>query len=165
MTTKNITKPLRHNDNPQTRRLPNHTPRNPLQLQALQPRLRMLDLRNLIDVLECHGPNRPLRRIPIRWRTRARLALLSVVVVHRPWYIARAADLVLRGQDAGCGEEETGCWRGAEFEVEGAVGADGYTCGDRGAWVIVRGSRVKFLAEIHALNAFAAEGRSYGWGG
>lgn len=43
---------LRHNHDAQAPRLPNHTPRNPLQAQPTQSRLTMLDLRNLIHMLQ-----------------------------------------------------------------------------------------------------------------
>jgi hypothetical protein len=139
------TLPLRHNNNPNTPRLPNHTPRHTLQTQPTQPRLTMLNLRNLIYMLQAHGTHGALDCIPDRRTTRRRLALLSIVIVHGAGHISSATDLVLGRQDAGGAEEEGGCGRGAQLEVEGAVWADCYACGDGGAGCVVCGSGVELL--------------------
>ena len=104
---------LRHNHHPNTPRLPHHTPRHALQAQPTQPRLAMLDLRNLIHMLETNRAHSPLHRIAHRRTTRARLSLLPVVVVHRPWHISSTSYFVLRGEHAGGGEEESCCGRRA----------------------------------------------------
>lgn len=139
---------LRHNNNSQAPRLPYNTPCNPLQTQPAQPRLAVLNLRNLIDMLQGHCPHRAQHRIPNRRTTRARLALLAIVVVHRPRHIPSAADLALCWRNAR-GAEEEGCsgWC-AQLEVEGAVGADGDARGDRSAGVVVGGAGVELLLEV-----------------
>jgi len=96
-------------------------------------------------MLQAHRPNRPQRRIPVRWRTRARFALLSFVVVHGAGDIACAFDALFCWEHACGGEKESGCGGCAEIEGEGAVGADGYAGGDWGAGVVVGGAGVEFL--------------------
>lgn len=105
----------------------------------------MLDLRNLIHMLQAHSPHGALDSITHRRATRARLALLAFVVVHRTGYVSCAADFVFCGQHACCAHEEGGGGRGAEREVEGTVRADGYTGGNRGASDVVGCSGVEFL--------------------
>lgn len=105
----------------------------------------MLDLRNLIHMLQADRPDRALDRIPHRRTTRARLALLAFVIVHGTRYISCAADFVLRRENAGCAHEEGGGGRGAQGEVEGTIGADGYAGGDGGAGYVVGCSGVEFL--------------------
>lgn len=151
------TQTLRHDNDPQARRLRHHAPRNSLQAQPTQPRLTMLNLRNLIDMLETNGADSALDRISHRRTARARLALLPLVVVHRTWDIAGAADLVLHGGHAGGGEQEGCGWGSAQREVEGPVGTDGYAGWDGGAGCVVGGAGVEFLAEIHALHTFTTQ--------
>ena len=67
------------------------------------------------------------------------------MVVHRSRNVARAADLILGGQDAGGAEEQRCGGRGAQREVEGAVWADGDARGDGCAGCVVGGSGVEFL--------------------
>lgn len=136
---------LRHNHHPQTPRLPNHTPTQPLQTQPLQPSLLLLNLGNLIHMLQADRADRPQHRIPRCRGTRTRLPLRAVVVVHGPGDVAGAADLGFRGENAGGGEEERGCWGCAEGEVETAVWADGDAGGDGGAGNVVGGTGVEFL--------------------
>jgi hypothetical protein len=104
---------LRHNHNPNTPRLPHHTPRHTLQTQSTQPRLAMLNLRNLINMLQTDRANRSLDRIAHSRTTRRRLALLPVVVVHGSWHVSRPSYLVLSRQHTSSGEEQCGGRRGA----------------------------------------------------
>jgi hypothetical protein len=70
---------------------------------------------------------------------------LTVVVVHGTGYVSSAADLVLGGQDASGREEEGSGGRGAQLEVEGAVGPDCYARGYGGAGCVVGGAGVELL--------------------
>jgi hypothetical protein len=96
---------LWHNDHSQTPRLTHHTPRNTLQAQPTQPRLRVLNLRNLIHMLQAHRAHRSLDRISHRWTTRTRLSLLPIMIIHRAWYISGASYLAFRRQHACCAEQ------------------------------------------------------------
>ena len=96
-------------------------------------------------MLQANRPNRALHRVPRRRRTRARLPLVSLVVVHRTRDVARASDLRLDERGAGGGEEEGGGWGRAQGEGEGAVGADGDARGDGGPGYVVGGAGVEFL--------------------
>ena len=108
----------------------------------------MLDLRNLIDMLQRHRAHGALDRVPHSGTTRRCLALLPIVVVHGSGHVTSTPDFVLLGRDAGSGEEQ-GCggWC-AQLEVEGAVWADCYACGDRGADCVVGGAGVEFLGWV-----------------
>lgn len=67
------------------------------------------------------------------------------MVVHGAGHVSGTSDLVLGGEHAGSGEEEGGCGRRAQLEVEGAVGADCYAGGDGRAGCVVRGAGVELL--------------------
>ena len=54
---------LWHNDHAYAARLTDHAPRNALETQPTQPRLRMLDLGNLVDVLQADGADGALDRL------------------------------------------------------------------------------------------------------
>jgi hypothetical protein len=124
-----------------------------------------------------------MHRITSCRTARARLALLPLMVVHRPWHISRATNLILGWRNASSGKEERCCGRRAQREVEGAVGADCDACRDWGTGVVVCCAGVEFLyhceycemermlvgksyfAEIHALHSLTTQRGTDGWRG
>lgn len=141
----------RHNNHAQAPRLPNNTRRNPLQTQPRKPRLTVLDLGNLVDMLQANSADGAQHRIPHGRTVGARLPLLPVVVVHRAWHVARPADLALRRRHARGGQKQRCRRRGAQAEVERAVWPHGDASGDGGAGVVVRGAGVEFLVSWSVL--------------
>lgn len=81
---------LRHNDNPQTPRLPHHTPRHTFQPQPTKSRLPHLNLRNLKHMFQANCPHSPFRRVSIRRATRRLFPRLPIMVVCRTRHVTRA---------------------------------------------------------------------------
>lgn len=161
---------LRHNHHTYTPRLRDHALDQALQRHALQPALALLDLRNLVHVLQADRAHRPRRAVAphLDVLPGAGLAAGALGVVAGAGHVAGAADLVPLGRlDAGGGEEQRRGGRGAQLEVEGAVGADGDAGGDGGARVVVRGAGVEFLCSCgQLLPSFDLEKKKYrGWMG
>jgi hypothetical protein len=96
---------LGYNDYTQAPSLTHHTPRNAFQAQSAQPRLRVFDLCNLVHMLQTNCAHRALDCVSHCWTAGTGLALLPVVVVHRPGYITGTSDLVLGGEHARCAEQ------------------------------------------------------------
>lgn len=96
-------------------------------------------------MLQADGADGAKNSVPVGWAAAAALALLSLLVVHGPRYVARTAHLRFE-QGCACGcEEQCRRWRRADLEVEGAVGADGDERGDGRSRNILCGSSVEFL--------------------
>jgi hypothetical protein len=89
----------------QTARLRHNALHHALEWRSAQPCLGVLDLRDLPNVLQADFANRPLICIARRSAVERRLALRLRKSAVRPCYVAGAADLVLGGFDACCGEE------------------------------------------------------------
>jgi len=95
----------RHHLHSQTARLRHNTLHHALKRRSAQPRLGVLDLRNLPNMLQADFANGPLVSIARRSAVERRLALRFRQSAVRACYVAGAADLVLGGFDACCGEE------------------------------------------------------------
>jgi hypothetical protein len=110
----------------------------------------MLDARNLIHMLQAHGAHVAYPAVPCARaraaRRRGRAVRVGYVVVGAR-DVARAADLALLLLDLRGGEEEGCRRRRAYVEGKGAVGADGYACGDGRARYELGGAGVEFLDE------------------
>jgi hypothetical protein len=134
-----------------------HTLTQPLQALPRQSQLALLDLGDLVHVLQRHLANHLVPR------------------VHR------APESVLARVHVGRFQEEPGRRRRAQVEGERAIRADGDSRWDGHAGLDVGGARVEFLvrlesscrnvcipaylAEIHALDASATQGRTDGRAG
>lgn len=155
----------RHNNDPHTPRLRHHTPHHRLNPHTPQPRLSALNPRNLPHVLQTHAPHDPQPGVPRRSalvETRLAFAPLGRL---GPAYVACAFELVLDGGYACGGQEQRGGGRGAQVEGEAPVRADGDARGDGGAGDVVCGAGVEFLcrASVGAPFVLVVVGRAMGW--